>query len=159
LGSLVIDHYTPEQVAQDCLNLIPFSPDDVVIDAGSGTKKVWFDNVKTTHKYEYELSEGHDFLTCNQGADWIVGNPPFDIFWLFLEHSMKLSRKGIGFLMSTNCINSMFLPRRLKLVEDAGFGIVSIHVLNIKKWRGRYFFVIYKKGAKHIMSYNTEVYS
>ena len=153
-----VDHYTPEQVAIDCLNRVPYTTQDVVIDVGSGINKVWYNNLNTKYKLEYEIREGNDFLKCDTKADWIVGNPPFDIFWDVLEHSMLLSQKGIAFLMSTNCINSMFLPRRLKLVEEAGFGITALHVLNINKWRGRYFFVTYTKVSKHMISYDTMSY-
>jgi hypothetical protein len=153
-----VDHYTPEQVAIDCLSMVPYTQQEVIIDAGSGIKKVWFDNINSKYKLEYEISEGNDFLKSDTKADWIVGNPPFNIFWSFLEHSMVLSQNGIAFLMSNNCINSMFLPRRLKLVEEAGFGISSIHILNINKWRGRYFFIIYKKGFKHMVTYNLKNY-
>jgi len=151
-------HYTPEEVAKDCLDLLPIKYTDIVVDAGSGIKKVWYDNLKVKTKYEYEIEEGNDFLKHTDPVDWVVGNPPFSLGWEFLHHSSRIARKGIAFLGSYKNINSNLLPTRLKKMEDAGFGITRIHVMTISKWYGRYFFIVYEMGKPSIVSYTLKNY-
>ena len=54
--------------------------------------------------------------------------------------------KGIAFLGNERCFSTL-TPKRLKdLNDNHNLYIHKIIVCNIKKWRGRYFFIIFKKG-------------
>jgi hypothetical protein len=154
----VTNHFTPEEVAIDCIKLLNLSRHDICVDAGSGKDKVWYNNLDVDIKYECELEEGNDFLKFGTPVDWVVGNPPFNIGWDFLYHSSIIAKKGIGILGSYTNINSNFTPLRLDKLNMNGFSITKIHVLNISKWYGRYFFVVYEKNKPSIVSWNLKNY-
>jgi len=86
--------HTPEDLVKELLFLIPFEKTDFVVDAGSGIKKVWFDNIPTDNKDEVEIDEGRDFYEYDKEVDWVVGNPPFSEFIGFIFKSADISRKG-----------------------------------------------------------------
>jgi hypothetical protein len=153
-----VNHYTPEEVAIDCLKLIPYTNEDILLDCGSGRKKVWYNNFKCNKKYEYEIEEGRDFLNHLIPVDWVVGNPPYHNSWSMLEHAMKISMVGIGFLLSSNTLNSLLLPSRMSKGDYKNFGITKIKVMNIQKWFGRYFFVIWKRDEKGFVDCEPKTY-
>ena len=73
------DHTTCKEMVRDLLELVPYEKSDVLLDAGSGKDKVWFNAFDCALKLEYEISEGRDFLTHNENPDWTIGNPPYNI--------------------------------------------------------------------------------
>lgn len=50
-----------------------------------------------------ELGEGKDFFDYNKKCNWIIGNPPYSIFFDFLQHSFELA-ENVSFLVPTNKI-------------------------------------------------------
>lgn len=151
-------HYTNEQMVKDLISTIPFNKNDTVLDAGSGKNKVWFKNIpKDLVKYEDEIEDGRDFLLEDNRFDWIIGNPPFHLSWLFTEKASKLSYKGIAFLLNNTGLNSQMTPRRLQIMKDNEFEITSIKVVSDKRWFGRYYFIIYEK-KKGFISWERKTY-
>lgn len=45
-----------------------------------------------------EIAEGRDFFAYDKQVDWIIGNPPFKLFYEFMEHSYKVA-KDIVYLL------------------------------------------------------------
>jgi len=139
-------HYTNENMVKDLISLLPLKENDVVLDAGSGKNKVWYDNIPNIcQKYECEIEDGCDFLEWNEKVDFIIGNPPYHIGWQFTEKASQLAKKGIAWLVNNTEMNSLFTPRRLQIIKDNGFEITHIKVVADKRWFGRYFFLIYEK--------------
>lgn len=152
-------HYTKEEMVKDLIDLIPLNNKDKVLDAGSGLNKVFYNNIPNfCERYECELDEGKDFLLEKNSFDWIIGNPPYHIAKDFLLHSASLSKKGIAFLINLTCLNSFLLPSRLKKMQSFGFYINKIHIVQDKRWFGRYFFVIFTKEPSSIISYQERSY-
>jgi len=148
---------TPEELAKYLLSLIPFEPDDFVIDAGSGKNKVWYKNIPTSRKDEYEIDEGRDFLKFNGKADWVVGNPPFNQFINFCYHSCEICNKGFAFIISNGRFNQL-TPKRLSDFEAKGFYLSKIHIFNVKIWFGRYYFLIFTRKKSDCISYTNLVF-
>jgi len=135
---------TPKNLVIDLLKLIPFEKEDFVVDAGSGTTKVWFKYIPTTNKDEVELDEGKDFYKYNKQVDWVVGNPPFPQFIGFLFKSADICRKGFGFLTNHSRIN-LLTPKRLDDLKKKGFYLNKIQIFGCKDWFGRYYFLLFTK--------------
>jgi hypothetical protein len=158
-------HYTNEQMVKDLMTLIPFQVSDSVLDAGSGKNKVWYKNIPNyCIADECEIEDGKDFLLYgtildkeNKRYDWIIGNPPFHQGWLFLEKASQISNKGIAFLGNLNFWNSC-LPNRFKLLEKRGFYLNKIHIVQDKRWFGRYYFLIFTKQKNKFLSWECKSY-
>ena len=144
-------------MVRDLLRFVPYKEADIIMDAGSGIEKVWFNSVLTANKMEMEIKEGKDYLTFKEKVDWTIGNPPYYISWLFTKKALETSRKGIAWLLNLNNLNSLFTPKRLSFAKEKGFEITKIHIVNDSRWFGRYFFVVYEK-KKGILTWKRETY-
>jgi len=151
------DFTTPEMLAIDLIALVPILSDDVVLDAGSGEHKVWYENIPSTRKKEVEIKDGKDFLTFSEQVDWVIGNPPFWQFIPFVLHSSEIARKGFGFLTNHSRINQL-TPRRLEKLKEKGFYLSVIHILCVKKWFGRYYFIVFTRTPAQGISWSTKNY-
>lgn len=147
-------HYTNEQMVKDLLSLIPAKREDTFLDAGSGKNKVWFNNLKG-EKYECEIEDGCDFLKWDKRVDWVVGNPPFDQQKVFLKKATEIAKIGIAFLGNINFWNGL-TPKRLS--EMDGWYLKKIHIVQDKRWFGRYYFLIFGRENKELISWNTKSY-
>jgi hypothetical protein len=154
-------HYTNEQMVKDLLRITPLTDGDIVLDAGSGRNKVWFNNLDGRgiyKKLECEIEDGVDFLTdWNKNVDWVIGNPPFHLGWMFLDKASAVAKKGVAFLGNLNFLNSC-LPSRLEILKERGFYLNKIHVVQDKRWFGRYYFLIFTKEVNSFISWNKKSY-
>ena len=151
-------HYTNPEMVRDLIRLIPISETDTFLDAGSGKNKIWYFSVQNTvvEKYECEIEDGVDFLTWDKKVDWVIGNPPFHQGWAFTEKASQIANKGIAFLGNLNFWNSC-LPGRFEILKQRGFEVSLIHIVQDKRWFGRYYFIIFEK-KKGILSWNSKTY-
>jgi len=138
-------HETSKEMVIDLLKFINYDYYDLILDAGSGKNKVWFNSIKSKNKLECEIEDGIDFLQWNKPVDWTIGNPPFHLSWDFTKKALLISKKGIAWLLNINNLNSIFSPKRLEFAKSLGFQVSKIIVVEDKRWFGRYFFVIYLK--------------
>ncbi len=152
------NHYTKPEMVKDLLLLIPICKNDTVLDAGSGSNKVWYNEVKCKEKYECELEDGNDFYKWNKKVDWIIGNPPYSHAKYFLLKASEVAEKGIAFLVNNQCFNSFLLPSRLEKMKEKGFYINKIKVVNDKRWFGRYYFIIFIKKYNNFIEYELKTY-
>ena len=151
-------HYSNPKMVYDLIHLIPFDIGDKVLDAGSGKNKVWYNNIpEHCIKYECEIEEGVDFLNIMDKFDWIIGNPPFHIGHKFFLKASELSVKGFAFLSNIQSFNSL-TTKRLDEINDKGFYIQKIHIVNDKRWFGRYYFIIFQKKCNNFISYTLKTY-
>jgi len=147
-------HYTPEQLAIYLIGKVNIQNNDLVLDPSAGVNKVFYNNFPTKNKQYCEIHEGKDFLfSWFEQVDWIITNPPFHLFWRYVEHSSELTRKGFAFLSSSNSLLS-FTPKRLSILAKRGFSLTHMEIVNVKKWFGRYYFVIFEKDKPSIVGWN-----
>jgi len=148
-------HYTNEQMVKDLIAITPLSGS--VLDAGSGKNKVWYKNIPDRfEKYECEIEDGVDFLEWNKKVDWIIGNPPFDIGWKFIDKMIDIAQKGIAVLGNINNFNQ-FTAVRLEKMKEKGFELQHIHIVADKRWFGRYYYLIFEK-KKGFISWERKTY-
>jgi len=151
-------HYTKPEMAKDLLKFIQFEKGDVVLDAGSGKNKVWYKHLPDfVSKFECEIEDGCDFLKWSKEVDWVIGNPPYSMFWEFMQKSIEISRKGIAYLLSIRAFNSL-TPNRLDKIKDKGFYVNKIHIVMDKRWFGRYYFVLFTKNPSDFITWNKVPY-
>jgi hypothetical protein len=73
-----------------------------------------------------EVTEGRDFLTYREPADWIISNPPWSKFRPFLRHAMELS-PNVVFLAT---ITHFVTKARLREIEAAEFGVTCFMLVD-----------------------------
>jgi len=150
-------HYTPEKLVDYCLSKCNFSKDDFILDVGAGKNMIWYNKIKNINKDWCEIELNKDFFDYNKEVDWCIGNPPFTHLWKIIEKSCVISNKGFCFLISSNCWN-MLTPKRINYMNEKGFYLQRIYVVNCKKWFGRYFFIIFNKEKNNILDYSLGSY-
>jgi hypothetical protein len=67
-----------------------------------------------------EINEGRDFLACDKPIDCIVTNPPWSLFWAFLQRGMTRA-DHIVFLAPL--AHFMTFQHRLTAIDATGFGL------------------------------------
>jgi hypothetical protein len=154
-------HQTPEELCKKLVAFIPdMKPTDTVFEpfAGEGS---WLRAFSAEQNIiQTELQHGTDYKSIdlkNVSVDWVITNPPFRIenekgklvnsFYYLCDYFAGKTNKGFAFLGNDYCLSTL-TPIRLKnLYEKKGVYIYKIVVCNIKKWRGRYFFIIFKNRS------------
>ena len=149
-------HYTNEQMVKDLIAITPLSGS--VLDAGSGKNKVWYKNIPDgLEKYECEIEDGVDFMDWDKKVNWIIGNPPFNIGWKFIEKSCEIAQTGIAVLGNINNFNQ-FTSLRLENMKEKGFTLKHIKIVADKRWFGRYYYLIFTKENNDLLSWERKTY-
>jgi hypothetical protein len=116
---------------------------------------------ETVVKEWAELEQGRDYRDVSGAYDWVITNPPYQLeenakrvnsFWFLIDYYTQRARKGVAFLANDRCFSTL-TPIRMEVLKQRGWGVSGITVCNVKKWRGRYFFVIIEKKdsiVKHL---------
>ena len=76
-----------------------------------------------------EILENKDFFNFEKKVNWIITNPPYSIFRKFTNHSMEIADE-IVFLIT---INHIWLKARLRDIDEKGFGIKEILLIDTPK--------------------------
>jgi hypothetical protein len=143
------------------LELNPIHPDEVFLEPFSGENSL-FDQVDTNNKQWCEITKGRDIFDydfANSDVTVLYTNPPFksdipnkkgiksykNCVFFFLEYFMKNLKhlKTIGFLINAKSFCSL-TPNRLHKLEQLGFSISNITVLNTTLWYGCYYFILFE---------------
>ncbi len=149
-------HQTPNDLAKDLINMLNLDSNDTFLEPFRG-QGAFYDNLPI-NKYYTEIEEGLDYKTFENPVDWVITNPPFafndldingkrvNAYYPLLDYYTSESRvrKGIGFLGNEKCLSTL-TPKRMKTFNDRGWYIHKVIICSIKKWRGRYFFIVFKK--------------
>ena len=153
--NIYLFHQTPVALAQTLLKRIPLDPNDILYEPFKG-EGAFYDNFPEGHPKDWsELEAGRDYRDYLGEYDWVITNPPFQLneggkrvnsIWFLLDYFSERARKGIAFLCNDNLLSTL-TPIRIKKLEQRGFAVESITVCNVKRWRGRYFFIVFRKDA------------
>jgi len=95
-----------------------------------------------------------DFFDCWADVDWIIGNPPYSKLDSWLLKTTELTNKGFAYLLGFISIT----PKRMEVINRAGFGLTSIHLCKVFHWFGISAFCIWERGKTDIISYNRTVW-
>lgn len=155
-------HQTPELLCKELMKHIPLKDNDVVLEPFKGEGSFYNNFPDNVMKEWCEIQEGKDYQDYDKSVDWVISNPPFRLetkkgrvnsFFYLLNYFASRVNKGIAFLGNDSCFSTL-TPKRLKELNDKyDLFIHDIVVCNIKKWRGRYFFIIFKKGKSDFYKY------
>lgn len=155
------DIQTPPDVWQKILELCPVPEDAVFYEPFKGEGSLY--NQITNKKYWTEITEGKDVFDFENKNEvtCIYTNPPFkssipnkngiksykNCVAYFLEYFTKEypNLDTIGFLINTKSFVSL-TPKRLKKIEQNGFTIAEMVIMNMNYWYGSYQFIVFKKN-------------
>lgn len=147
---------TPPELALKLVEYLPIEPQDNAIDPFKGEGAFYNALEKKIHHVDWcEIEEGRDYKEMGDIYNWIVTNPPFGkngSFWKLLWELAPKSTKGIAFLGNQYCFTSL-TPKRLKLLEDKGLYLSKVIVCNVKKWFGKYYFMVFTRSEHRVMEY------
>ena len=160
-------HQTPKELAKDLINNVPLIEGDTVLEPFKG-EGAFYDSLPDWVSKDWaEIQQGRDYKSIQGKFDWVITNPPFKLenedkarvnaFWKILKFYLDKVNKGIALLGNDHCLNSL-TPKRLSEIEASGFSIQKIVVVNVKKWRGRYFFIVIEKKPANLYSHILKSY-
>ena len=167
---------TPSVIAADILSIVPSCEGDTFYEPFRGDG-AFYEAMPSPKSYT-EIEEGTDFFDHHLKHDWIITNPPFRIivnadskptsrtevelgdgqkrvngFIPCVDKALSLANKGAGFLVNHKCMNTL-TNKRLNDWYDLGFSISRIKVYEIKKWFGRYFFILFEKDSESCLLFD-----
>ncbi len=150
-------HQTPVEIAKALIDTLQndIEPNDVLYEPFRGEGAFYNNFPEHTTNIWAEIEEGIDYKSIDE-CDWVITNPPFRLntdngqinaFYQILKHFTTSTnvKKGIALLCNDYCLSTL-TPKKLREINNFGWFIHKITVCNIKKWRGRYFFIIFKKA-------------
>jgi len=142
--------YTPPWVAKDIINWL--NPSGTILDPCKGNGAFYHQLIKIMAVVDWcEIAEGKDFFDYHKKTEWIIGNPPYSIFYEWLRHSFRISG-NVAYLVPVNkvfqrkiimkAINSFGGIAGMRIYgggNNIGFPFgFSVGVFHFKKnWRGK----------------------
>ena len=155
-------HFTPKNIAKELLKDIDFNKNDFTLEPCRATGN--FYNLIPYSKDWCEIDEGRDFFTYDFGDikfSKIIVNPPYrsnhkkledrkNILWDFIFRCFDLCNDECWILLSIKQLNGL-TPKRLKNINELGFNVCFIRILNIKEWYGRYYWLCFSKNKPSII--------
>lgn len=147
---------TKPEMAEYLMNRLNFEENDILMEPCKGKGSFYNAFPKHTINKYCEINEGIDFLTYNDKVDYVIANPPFaprKLFWFFHQKSMDIANKGIYWLINISALN-VFTPNRLEEMTNKGWYIQKFHIVNDKRWYGRYVFIHIAKTKNDLFTYN-----
>jgi len=152
-------HQTPETLCRELLKHIPdLDPTATVFEPFAG-EGAWVRSFPETQNIiQTEIEYGKDYTSVNleeTPVDWVITNPPFcldvegsekreNAFYKLADYFAGKTSKGFAFLINEQCLSALTPPRLKHLYQEKGMYVYKMVVCNVKKWRGRYYFVIFK---------------
>lgn len=147
-------HQTPPELCQKLIQKLPLVSGDQVLEPFRGEGSFYNSLPDCVEKYWCEIEEGRDYKDHIGEIDWIVSNPPFQLenkngkrqnsFYQLLEYYASRVNKGVAFLGNDYCFSTL-TPLRMKKLNELGLYLQGYTICNVKKWRGRYFFMIFTR--------------
>jgi hypothetical protein len=150
--------YTPIDLVKTHLEMVkPLIQDGVIYDPFFGTGNYYNEYINYFPNCDYEYSEitmGKDFFLFDKKVDAIVSNPPYSMINKVLEKCVELKPKIISFLLAFHNIT----PKRLKYMEQNGYGVKHFHLTKVYSWYGYSVIITFEKGVDSCISCGNTVY-
>lgn len=146
-------HQTPNDLAKKLIEQVPLTLGDKVLEPFKGEGAFYNNFPDFVEKDWCEIEEGRDYTQYTEDIDWVISNPPFRLenngkrenaFFKILKHFSTKVKKGIAFLGNDYCLSAL-TPKRIEDLKKNELYMSNIYVCSVKKWRGRYFFIIFSK--------------
>ena len=147
-------HQTPAECAKKLIETLPLQPTDRLYEPFRG-EGAFYNNFPAANPKDWsEIRQDRDYTAYTQEYDWVITNPPFKLsvnnkhvnaFWYLLDYYTQRAKVGVAFLANDYCLATL-TPKRIALLQERGWGITALTICCIKKWRGRYFFIVLQKS-------------
>lgn len=136
--------YTPPSLAKICVDHVPLSAGDVVMDNAYG-KGAFYDNFPTSvESQKCDISMGTDFYNVSENSvDWLITNPPYSHLTDWLKHSCKVSRRGFAYLFGWSNVTAP----RIDLCNKNGFYLSKAVMMKVQNFFGMSCFVVFDNQA------------
>jgi type I restriction-modification system DNA methylase subunit len=154
-------HQTPEELCKKLIDIVPLEPGDRVLEPFRGEGGFFNNFPDFVEKDWTEIEQGRDYTSHTAPFDWVISNPPFRLdsngkrenaFFKLLKYYTERAVKGVAFLGNDYCLATI-TPKRMKEINETGWFIHSVTTCNVKKWRGRYYFVVWKKQPSNFFGF------
>lgn len=150
-------HQTPRDCARDLISLIPLIEGDKVLEPFAGEGAFYDQLPEFVEKDWCEIERGRDYKDYDKEFDWVITNPPFkldgkNMIWFLIDYYTQRAKKGVAFFVSDYGFSTI-TPLRQAILKERGWGLTGITMVNVKKWRGRYFLLVLQKGKTSVMNY------
>ena len=152
-SEIYYSHQTSSELAKDLIKFITLEEGDTVLEPFRG-ERAFYDAFPTNVVKEWtEIEDGRDYMSHEGKISWVITNPPYRLetgvkrvnsFWIILNHFSDKVTKGMAFLINEKCFGTL-TPKRIKILNDKGLYLKKMITCSIKRWRGRYFFIIFTK--------------
>lgn len=159
-------HQSPPKLAKDLIADIDFSNIKNIYEPFAGEGAFYKNFPGGIPKFKSEIEDGEDFKDFDIEAnniDTIITNPPFKLegknafFSLIMYFFNYPCVKNVYFLCNDVCFGSL-TPSRRKVMEEEGIFINEITTCAVKKWKGRYYFVLFSRKKNDSFKYLLENY-
>lgn len=154
-------HQTPATLATLLIQKTPLVAGDRVLEPFKG-EGAFYDNLPDNVLKDWcEIMQGRDYKDYEGEIDWVISNPPFRLetdngrknaFFQILDYYSTRVKKGIAFLGNDYCFSTL-TPNRMKDLNEKGLYLTGYTICNVKKWRGRYFYLIFTKVPNTNINY------
>ena len=149
--------YTPKELAINCINSFNLKTNDIVLDPFFGNG-IFFNNYPDyviKQFCEIEPPFCKDFFEYNEKVDWIISNPPFSMLTKVLEHTVKITTKGFGYILPAYALSQ----KRLRILKENNFAVTGISYFYVTKWFGfPVIFIKVEKNKKTIFLFESKNY-
>ena len=99
---------TPHKTAKWIIDY--YDPQGSVLEPCAG-ENVFYDLFENEEKYRCEITDGLDFFEWDKKVDWIITNPPYSIYDLFLEKAFSVSDNVVFFAPIQKALKSERIER------------------------------------------------
>jgi hypothetical protein len=149
-------YYTPVELVRQHIELIPKEYHKECykwLDPfyGSG---LYYNHYPHSNKDYTEIEIEKDFFDYKERVDVICSNPPFSLMNRVLEHSISLEPRVISYIMEIINLE----PKRIKQMNDAGYGLTYIKVFRVRNWFASTIIAIFEKDKSNIIDIETTSY-
>tara|TARA_R110000822_G_C15095417_1_gene471229 strand:+ start:212 stop:712 length:501 start_codon:yes stop_codon:yes gene_type:complete len=145
--------YTQESSAKEIVEY--FKPTGLVLEPCMGAGV--FYNLFDEPKEWCEIDKGRDFFEWTQPVDWIITNPPYSIYDLFLEHCLEVADNVVLFVPLIKVFKSVKID---KMISKYGGLKEIVHMGSGGKHGFPFGFptgcVYYQRGYKGPITYTTK---
>jgi len=158
-------HQTPKSLAKKIIDNIEWKEGQSVCEPFRGEGSFYDNLPEYVNKSYAEIEENVDFRSIDYtNIDTVITNPPFRLdygdgrknaFFDILMFFAKTNVKRIIFLCNDYCWGSL-TPSRLIKLNNEGLYIHSLTTCSIKKWRGRYYVITFKREPNIFFNYFLE---
>tara|TARA_R110002050_G_scaffold275965_1_gene421122 strand:+ start:32 stop:592 length:561 start_codon:yes stop_codon:yes gene_type:complete len=151
---------TKETMAQYLISLVEYEEGDVWLEPCRGDGAFYNNFPDDIQKDWCEINEGRDYFDYDGEVDITISNPPFvprKLFVEFTNKAMSSTRKNIYWLVNISCLNSL-TPRRLDAWKQKNWFVERLHIVQDKRWFGRYVFIKFGRNHNNFYTWKTETF-